>query len=330
MSLRKHLIASLATAALAIPAASVSFVAFTAAPAFAKGGKGGGGNGGGGAGKSRGGEDRGSRGKSGTRGGGFGKSGQGGVASGNRGQGQGNSGARGQAARGTAKAATTLAPETSAPAPMRPNELGSMNGALNANINAVLAHIRNGNTNGPVGALAGLAVADHDASGAQDVVDLGAQHTALDAALADAGYETLADYEAAAETEGFEPVPAIDEALEALGDAVDDEPPTAEEIAEAEAALAALGDAEANVFAAWNKSDAATDEEKAALLEALRDRLAADNVAIDAAIGSAEADDGAEPSVDDEAATTPEELPEGEEAAELDPEVEEMIDNLKF
>lgn len=41
-----------------------------------------------------------------------------------------------------------------------PSELGNMNGALNANINAVLAHIRNGNTNGPVGHLAALAIAD--------------------------------------------------------------------------------------------------------------------------------------------------------------------------
>ena len=56
--------------------------------------------------------------------------------------------------------------------PMHPSNLGNMNGALNANINAVLAHIVNGNTNGPVGHLAALAVANVNAEGAQEIVDL--------------------------------------------------------------------------------------------------------------------------------------------------------------
>jgi len=38
--------------------------------------------------------------------------------------------------------------------------LGNINGALNANINAVLARILKCNTNGPVGAVAALVAAD--------------------------------------------------------------------------------------------------------------------------------------------------------------------------
>ena len=53
---------------------------------------------------------------------------------------------------------------------MHPSELGNMNGALNANINAVLAHIRNGNTNGPVGGMAALAVANAGAAGAEELI----------------------------------------------------------------------------------------------------------------------------------------------------------------
>jgi len=73
---------------------------------------------------------------------------------------------------------------------MHPSDLGNMNGAYHANINAVLAHIRNGNTNGPVGLMAELAVADHSAQGAQQIIDLVG---ALDAA----GYATVQDYFAA-------------------------------------------------------------------------------------------------------------------------------------
>ena len=43
---------------------------------------------------------------------------------------------------------------------MHPSNLGKMNGPLNANVNALIAHVKNGNTNGPIGGMAALAVAD--------------------------------------------------------------------------------------------------------------------------------------------------------------------------
>lgn len=42
--------------------------------------------------------------------------------------------------------------------PMHASNLGNMNGALHANENAIAAHIRNGNTNGPVGLMAAYVV----------------------------------------------------------------------------------------------------------------------------------------------------------------------------
>ncbi len=87
--------------------------------------------------------------------------------------------------------------------PMHPSNLGNMNGAMNANINAVLAHIRNGNTNGPVGMLAGLAVANINAEGAQDIIDLNGLFDDLASALGEGGtvegyYQSLTDaYEGA-------------------------------------------------------------------------------------------------------------------------------------
>ena len=81
--------------------------------------------------------------------------------------------------------------------PMHPSNLGNMNGALNANENAILAHIRNGNTNGPVGLMAALAVADYQTADDRELLDsnLAAEYAALDDALATAGYESFQDYE---------------------------------------------------------------------------------------------------------------------------------------
>jgi hypothetical protein len=78
---------------------------------------------------------------------------------------------------------------------LHPNQLGNMNGALNANINAVLAHIRNGNGNGPVGHIATLAAASAAADGAQEVLDRAALFDAIEAA----GYESLEAYYSALE-----------------------------------------------------------------------------------------------------------------------------------
>ena len=69
---------------------------------------------------------------------------------------------------------------------MHPSELGNMNGALNANINAVLAHIRNGNTNGPIGHLAALAIADAELAGASSETHTSDELTALLDAQTDA------------------------------------------------------------------------------------------------------------------------------------------------
>lgn len=120
--------------------------------AFAKGEKGGGGGNGGG---ERGGGDKGGNGRSGDS--------DRGNRDGNKGGGKG--GSNGSKSAASASKGGQAAPAQSKAArkagDLRPNELGKMNGALNANINAVLAHIRNGQTtNGPVGLLAGLAVAD--------------------------------------------------------------------------------------------------------------------------------------------------------------------------
>ncbi|MBT8458914.1 MAG: hypothetical protein HKP37_03145 [Boseongicola sp.] len=73
---------------------------------------------------------------------------------------------------------------------LHPSELGNMNGALNANVNAVLAHIRNGNTNGPVGHVAALVVASDSADGAQEILGRAALFDAIDASE----YNSLEDY----------------------------------------------------------------------------------------------------------------------------------------
>ena len=95
---------------------------------------------------------------------------------------------------------------------MRPNQLGSMNGPLHANINAVLAHIRNGNTNGPIGAYAALASADYSfaATGtsltAQEVISLDIQFEALNSALSLYGYTSVTDYYDALNPETIEEI----------------------------------------------------------------------------------------------------------------------------
>ncbi|MCX7646706.1 MAG: hypothetical protein N2Z62_15595 [Rhodobacteraceae bacterium] len=175
------------------------------------------------------------------------------------------------------------------------SELGNMNGAMNANINAVLAHIRNGNTNGPVGRLAGLAVADAGAAGARDLLGSTAaqEQIALRDALAAAGYDSLAAYEAAVAADPTLADPAIDAAAAGLGAgalaaalaaaghadlaayeaAIAADPTRADpaveaaiaglgavdedllaEIAEAEGALAAVTAAEQALLDSWNKN----------------------------------------------------------------------------
>lgn len=183
---------------------------------------------------------------------------------------------------------------------MKPNELGKMNGALNANINAVLAHIRNGQTtNGPVGLLAGLAVADSAAAAAMAeataIQGMADAFGALAAEVATQGFATTEDYLAAkaAGTATADQIAALDPLVDAVGGATTDgtalaeTAPTAEEIA---AAVAAAAEAEAQVAAteaaiidAWNK-----DGDTQGLINALREKLSYSEAEIAAAILTAE------------------------------------------
>jgi hypothetical protein len=179
---------------------------------------------------------------------------------------------------------------------LAPNELGKMNGALNANMNAVLAHIRNGQTtNGPVGLLAGLAIADAEAAEALTVAgELSAIAVAFDAlssGLTEAGFGSVEDY-LQAKADGTlteDQVALVDPLIDAVGGTAQDglalaeTPPTAEEILAAEAAAEAarqgVTDAETAIGDAWNK-----EGDLATLLSLLRDKLAGNQAEIDAAI----------------------------------------------
>lgn len=178
------------------------------------------------------------------------------------------------------------------------NELGNMNGAMNANINAVLAHIRNGNTNGPIGAMAALVKADAGLGDldAEEVLAreaawqgydqaiteaLGDSYPDLDAYLAarqaEADYPGLAEqwqadfdaYQAAVtagdpEAESLNPGdPPVDPdftEIAALEDLVA-APPEGERPSEEDlAAVEAVSDAEAALLAMWNKNPDSSDD----------------------------------------------------------------------
>ena len=266
MKPKSSLIAAAVMLALALPVTSGAFVALSASPVLAKGGNGKGGS-------DRGKSTRPDRGKGGQSDRGRGGSNAGNGGTGNAygksgGNGNGNGNGRNASASGTGQ---TAAVTDATALDMHPSAQGSMNGALNANINAVLAHIRNGNTNGPVGALAGLAVADHNAAGAQDVLDQAAEvdalQSTLETALADAGFATIEDYQAALGSGASEAIGAIEDAQDALGAAAG-AALSEEDIAAAEAAVDALALAEAGILDAWNKSGSATEAEKDALMDA--------------------------------------------------------------
>ena len=216
------------------------------------------------------------------------------------------------------------APTTSVSPPSKPNrpakfadrphpsELGNMNGALNANINAVLAHIRNGNHNGTIGRFAGLAVADASFESANQIL----LENALLVALEDIEeFDDLqAYYDALAADDTLERIPAIDDAVAALGfDPSLSEVPTIgdwteEDLLDAQENELALNAevlaAEDNILANWNKN-ADTDSmvltpEEVELLALLRDRLEGQEDAINEAIeASFEDDDVPLPGSDD-------------------------------
>lgn len=84
--------------------------------------------------------------------------------------------------------ATASAKKTQTEGEMHPSQLGKMNGALNANVNALIAHVKNGNTNGPIGGMAALAVAGYAADGAAEIIARYEDFAALDQLLIDNGY----------------------------------------------------------------------------------------------------------------------------------------------
>ena len=104
-----------------------------------------------------------------------------------------------------------------------PSELGNMNGALNANVNAVLAHLRNGNTNGPVGHVAVLMAATVNAEGDQLIVDLENAYSVLDIAAMEFGSVQgyLDSLETAADAERIE---SIESYLSTYGEDASGEP----------------------------------------------------------------------------------------------------------
>jgi len=237
-------------------------------------------------------DDRNEGGGNGNDGGGGGN-GNGGGNGGGGGNGNGNAAGAAEARVKPAKATSVAAADG-----LSPRELGKMNGAMNASINAVLAHIRNGQTSkGPVGALAGLAVADTTAAAAMaDATGIGeraAGFAALSTAVATAGFASTEDYLAArqAGTVTAEQMTAIDPLVEAVGGAdstglaLSETPPTAAEIADAQAAAlaaeAAVAAAEVVIADAWNR-----DGDLALLLAGLRDRLVPHQDAITAQVAA--------------------------------------------
>lgn len=108
---------------------------------------------------------------------------------------------------------------------MHPSQLGKMNGALNANVNALIAHVKNGNTNGPIGGMAALAVAGYAAEGAAETITLYEDFAALDQMLIDNGYtddegnpDLQAYLDALEPTEGNGGNDVIQNALDGTGD----------------------------------------------------------------------------------------------------------------
>lgn len=203
---------------------------------------------------------------------------------GGNGNGGGNGGGNGNAGSKSAKgdkAATKSAKNADAG-----GGNGKMTGALEASIGSVLAHIRNGQTrSGPVGLLAGLAVADtmlgEAATQALRVERLAVRFAALDASVAKAGFKSVEEYlvirQSGILTEAE--MALIDPLIEDLGgtnaagtalarkrvtrgdlDAAEDD------LAEAQDDVAA---AERAIAKAMNKED-----DLATLLAALRDKLA--------------------------------------------------------
>lgn len=167
---------------------------------------------------------------------------------------------------------------------LHPANLGELNGAINSSASAKLAHIRNGNFNGPVGLAAALALADYNYS----LVDVAALNSAKDTLALAAAFDLIANPPTESEiaaAEAGELDPLVAEAIlsypqrlaaaEALV-ADQDTPPTSEEIAAAQSVvdqseqlLADVDAAESNVLDAYKGSLDAQNRDE--VLQAVRD-----------------------------------------------------------
>lgn len=308
----KLAIALLGVASLTFGPASVSLGDLGASAAYAKGGNGGGGGGGNGGGN---GGDKGASSSKSDKASERGKSSGGKSTAGSKAKSEKKKKQAGAAAS-KSKSASKAASKTSkakqadvVEASTRPKarDMGKMNGALNANINAVLAHIRNGNLNGPVGLLAGLAIADANAASAEakatEMQALADAHDALTEELKSLDI-TLDEYLAGEDENGplaltqeeidrMEGLIADAGGLNAAGDGLATTRPEDAEIeaakTEATESGQAVADAESAIIDAWNKEG---DEE--ALLTALRDRLEGHEDEIADAIASTSEEETAE------------------------------------
>ena len=235
-SLKAPFAAILLSSVALVPATTVAFVA-TADVAVAKSDNAGGGGKGNSGGKSGNAKSSGSKGgssakatTSGSKGGG--KSGGGATASRGHGglddlfnkiTGKGktkSANVKRNTASGSAKVAGATPKQRPEKGDMHASSLGKMNGALNANVNAIIAHVKNGNTNGPIGGMAALAVAGYAAEGAAETIALAEEFAALDQALIDAGFvddEGAPDLQAYLDSlegvEGQGEITAIEEAI---------------------------------------------------------------------------------------------------------------------
>lgn len=166
------------------------------------------------------------------------------------------------------------------------SEAGKMNGALNASIGAVMAHVRKGQTrNGPVGLLAGLAVADARASQAAGnlaaLQELDRNFGVLDNGLAAAGFGSVEEY-LVIRSSGIlteDEMAVIDPLIAAVGGTTRDgaalvnDRPRAQDLQAAEDRVAGASDAvetaETAIARAMNRED-----DVAGMLAAMRKKLA--------------------------------------------------------
>lgn len=147
---------------------------------------------------------------------------------------------------------------------------GNMNGALNANENAIAAMLRNGNTNGPVALMASYVYGR--AITADAIEDLGPEaedYIALNKYLIKEGFvdEGVPDLDAYLNSD--REIKEIENILDDLSDFDED---LYSEVNDRTQDLTAAHSAQDDLVAYWNKGDAATKEEEQALRDLLEHR----------------------------------------------------------